>query len=159
MQKDNPINEALKSLRTARFELVNKLKDIDKAIQSLSDSMAAINSNNQSEYDSDWTIVNKFIFILKRENRFIHFREAAELIVEMDGKGDAKDIAGKITTNTTQLKKDKKIVKVQASKQLQDTFWGLPIWLDEHGAILNGHQYNTKYLYGGGNKKSSLFEL
>jgi hypothetical protein len=156
MAMDNPVNEALKKLKSARVELQNQLRGIDQAIKSLEQSIAIQNSDSPKDYDDEWSIANKFIYLLKRENRFLHFREAAEFIVDLEGRGDIKDIAAKLTSGTNLIKKDGTIIKYQASNQLQDTFWGSPKWLDEAGKIKSGHEYNTKFLYSSGVKKTFI---
>jgi len=160
MQKDS-IQEALKSLQIAKSDLENQLNDVNKAIESLRGSGAtsvASKLNGYSEYNSDWGWANKFLFLLKQENRFLHFREAADIVCQLEGKGEPKDLAGKISASCQSIKGDK-IVKYQATKSNQDTFWGSPKWLDKNRDIIKGYEYNGKYLHSKYDKSAPLFDI
>jgi hypothetical protein len=92
-------------------------------------------------YDKRWNIVDKFLFILKEQNRFIRFREVAKIIVEKDGEGYERDIADKLTSRTLPLKKEGKILKIQPDGSNINTFWGFKKWLDENGKVKQEHIY------------------
>jgi len=161
MTTETPLFEAIKSLKIAEGDLKSQLRSIQDAIAALdrnSRPHVNLDDTKKNEYDSDWSISNKFLYLLKRYNRFIHFREAAEILVDIDGEGDAKELTGKLSSGTISLKQNGIIVKYQASKSNQDTFWGSPKWLDENGKIKSGFEFNKDYL-SDGNKKSPLFDL
>jgi hypothetical protein len=102
---------------------------------------AKIPLKENTGYDKRWNLVEKFLFILKDQNRFIRFREAAKLIVEMDGEGTERDIADKLTSRTLPLKKEGKIVKIQPDGTNVNTFWGFKKWLDQDGKAKQEHIY------------------
>ena len=161
----NSIQEAVKSLQLAKADLEKQLNDVNNAIESLSGSGTVevvpklAQNGNYAGYDSYWSLANKFLFLLKKENRFLHFREAADIICQLEGKGEAKELAGKISSSCQALKGET-IVKYQAGKSNQDTFWGSPKWLDNSsGEIIAGHQYNGKYLHSKGRKSAPLFDI
>ena len=156
----NPLLEALKSLKQAESELIEKLKPIQESIASLEKTIAANTSSDTKEYNPNWSASNKFLYLLKTYNRFLHFREAADLIIELEGgsEKDAKDLVGKLSSGTTLLKNGKQIVKYKAGKSNQDTFWGVPKWLDEKGNVKPEHTYNKEYL-SDGKKNTPLFEI
>ena len=159
--KQNTIQNALKSLRLVKADLEKQLNDVRNAIYSLSGGGSIdddVKPEKYVEYDSNWGLANKFLFLLKIENRFLHFREAAEIICQIEGKGDPKELAGKISSGAQSLK-GTKIVKYQASKSNQDTFWGSPKWLDADGKITSGHEYNMKYFHSREEKIIPLFDI
>ena len=163
MQKD-PIKEALKSLQLAKIELIKQLNDVTNAINSLSGggSTEAVplsgSDENSIGYDSSWSLKNKFLFLLKQESRFLHFREAAEHICQLDGKGNPKELAGKISASCQEIK-GKTIVKYRVTKSNQDTFWGSPKWLDDSGEIITGYEFNIEYLHSKHEKSMPLFDI
>jgi len=114
------------------------------------------NSNKTLLYNKDWTYAEKFIFILKNKSRFMKFREVAEEIVEIEGKGDVDFLTRRLTASTRKLKLEDKITKVSPGG-LINTFWGLSKWLDENGEIKDGYEYDESSLSVGrkGSKESS----
>lgn len=115
--------------------------------------------NAEDHYDPNWTLVRKFVFLLKENDRFLHFREAAEMIVYREGlREDPKKIAGKLTAVTVPLKKENKIVKFKADSQNINTFWGIPEWLNPDGSIRPGHEFNQEYLSNRKEPTDDLFK-
>ena len=182
MQQNNLFSDTLKHLKAVETDLVAKLENVRKTIASFEydgyNQEVKSEVNNKSEdqrdtsvlsdkskppyadqYDLDWGLASKFLFLLKMEDRFLHFREAGELIVRLDGEGDPKLVGRKLSSSTLKLKKGGVIVKYQASQQNRDTFWGSPKWLNEDGSIKEGHGYNEEYLSSNEEKANSLLEI
>lgn len=157
---------AIDSLQLAKSTLESQLQAINKAIQSLSgeevknemplvnkveDLKSDTNQNETLDYSKDWFLPKKFLFFLQREKRFLHFREAAEYLIQIEGiEGDkealCKEFSSRLSSATQTMKKSGEIVKIQSTAKVQDTFWGSPNWLDEKGRVKKGHEFNEKYL-------------
>lgn len=106
-----------------------------------------INVDRPANYDSELGLAKKFSYILKHYNRFLHFREVADIINTLDGtKIDSGKLAGKISASVQSLK-GKQIFKHQAKGGHRNTFWGLKNWLNEDGSIKEGHEYNEEYIH------------
>jgi hypothetical protein len=156
--KNDIVKDALNSLLKAKYSLESQLKSVNHAIKSLNgdeeikDISVLDDSANETtkgidlEYNKKWSNVDKFLYLLRKKQRFLHFREAAELIVELEGEGKANDLASKLSSATNQLKKSKQLVKIQPTKRNRETFWGIPKWLDEKGKAKPEHDINEKYL-------------
>jgi hypothetical protein len=111
------------------------------------------------DYDVAWSLKRKFVYLLKANNRFLHFREAAKMIIEKEGLNiKAGGLASKLSAATSLLKKEKKIVKVVIDNQNQNTFWGIPDWLNDDTSIKTGHEYNKDYVSRRKELKNNLFE-
>ncbi len=155
-------------LEAQKLTLDNQLNGINHAIEALGGDQKfqdnsgivgktiniELNQVNDDtlKYNKDGFLTDKFLYVLSREKRFLHFREAAECIIEIENiVGDkvalVKDLASKISSATTFLKKKGTIVKIRPTNKNQDTFWGRPEWLDENGKILEGYYYDKKRLY------------
>jgi hypothetical protein len=156
MTTQNAISDAPKSLREAEAEALKKVKQIQDAIAAIEGTKST--SDNTIEYDAAWSPSRKFAYLLKTQKRFLHFRQAAELVVKIEGKGDVKEWTSKFSTGTGPLKQNETIVKVQAGASNQDTFWGSPKWLTDNGAIKDGYQFDEKYL-STYKEQDSLFDL
>lgn len=114
---------------------------------------------NDTKYDASWSMSNKFLYILKRERRFMKFREAAKLIIEIEGFGDENKLTSKLTSGTRPIKEDGTIVKVKHGKSATDTFWGSPKWLDLNKKIKPEFMYNHKVVEHKSSSNTKLFEL
>lgn len=165
----DPIKEAVDKLKLAKVELEAQLESVGNAIKALEGSNRSPTKNDlkiplitrkyAKDYDKEWSLPNKLLFLLKNENRFLHFREAATIVVELEDKGDIKILAGKISAGCGKLKREGVIIKYQIGSSNVNTFWGSPKWLDNEGNIKEGHEYNEKYLVSGGKKSAPLFEI
>lgn len=161
--------EALDSIRDQVFDLLSYIDEtIEKVGGGVTEKPADkskidIKSKELSYYSPSWSFIKKFVFVLKSENRFIHFREAAKIIKDLDGSGHIDDLTHRLSNATRKLKKSGKLVKVQHGNSLKNTFWGLPKWLNDDGSIKEGYQYSTDVLKRDkGESKtntSSLFDL
>jgi hypothetical protein len=164
MQND-PVKNAIDALLLAKSALEGKLESVNNAIRSLTGNIEGepglapaivgngifrIKPTNEG-YNEGWTLPAKFLFFLKREQRFLHFREAADLLIETESiEGDleviSKQISGKMSSATKPLKAKGEIVKFNPTKRQQDTFWGSPKWLNDKGEVKPGHEINKEYL-------------
>lgn len=98
-------------------------------------------------YKSDLGLAKKFAVILKHYNRFLHFREVADIINKLDDTDtDTGVLTSRISTSVQSLK-EKQIFKYQAKGGHRNTFWGLRDWLNEDGTIKQGHEYNEDYMH------------
>jgi hypothetical protein len=110
-------------------------------------------------YNKDWSLPDKFLFILQRENKFIRFREAAKMIVDIEGAGDEDYFTKRLTTSTRKLKLDGKIVKVSHEDSLKNTFWGSSKWIDKDGNIKPEYKYDEESIISNESVSSSrLFD-
>jgi hypothetical protein len=163
-------SNALQQLQEIEKSLVDELQKVRAAIKlfigngSVPDIYESTSKTNNIEssvqlqgYSSKWTYSKKFIFFLKKEDRFMHVRQIAENIANVEG-GDIKRILNKLSSATFLIKKEGVIVKYQINNQNQNTFWGFPKWLDENGEIKKGHEYSEDYLYSP-KSKEDLFDF
>lgn len=155
LMKTNFRQHLAELLLETKSDILANLSLVDKILEGLvesDDEPVKIATENQQvsakshTYNIKWPYPDKFVYLLKRESRFLHFREAAELISEIEG-GDPGKILAKLSSSTHVLKKKGIIIKHQASKKLRDTFWGSPKWIDEVGNIKDPYSFNQKYLY------------
>lgn len=134
----------------------------DFSISATNKKEGAGNSRNLKDsisgYDENWNLKQKYLFILERENRFLHFKEAAQILINLEEKGDVKKVQSTLTTSTRPLKVKKIIVKVIVGGSSAHTFWGKPEWLNSKGDPKNEYMYNKNVLneIGGAVKSSSL---
>ena len=164
MQND-PVKNAIDSLLLAKSALESQLESVNNAIKSLGGKIdgkvgtaqpvsiggTTIAKTNDSDYNKDWALPTKFLYFLKREQRFLHFREVADLMIQVERiEGDipaiSRDLSGRLSAATRPMKVKGEIVKYNATPRHQDTFWGIPKWLDENGAVKPGHEINKEYL-------------
>ena len=106
--------------------------------------------NKYADYDSKWPLAKKYQYILKMENRFMHFREVARIIIAFENLNDdfenEKAIARAIGNSVRDLKVEKKIIKKYHQGKIKNCFWGSPKWLDDNGEIKKEHHYRTEIL-------------
>ncbi len=90
-------------------------------------------------------------FIIRREDRFLHTREIAKLIHDIDPFASVDDIVKKLSPVISSLRVNNIIVKKKVGSANIHTFWGSKNWLDENGELKPGHEYNKEYLGGSEN--------
>lgn len=161
--QDNDIRITLKTLFTlGKMDAIKEIRDTLKRDYEYAEGLLGIEKKDVEEqsdlvkqedtkhgenpkrtllYNKDWTYAEKFIFVLKNKSRFMKFREVAEEIVEVEGKGDVDWLTRRLTASTRPLKLEGKIVKVSAGG-LRNTFWGLAKWLDDKGEVKKGYEYD-----------------
>lgn len=159
---NNKYEIALETLIERKEELLKELEGLEYIINSLKlksnnviykkehiDKEKNTNSSTLSikGYTKNNSLPKKIAYFLKKEQRFLHFREIAEFIVNADGLDiDPAKYASKISSGSQTLKKKGLIVKYQVGTQNRNCFWGIPSWLNADGEIKNGHEFNKDYL-------------
>jgi hypothetical protein len=153
MQENADIKSAIETLEHQREQLIEELNSLDRSILILKNRVNSNSSNvssiskrlSSSGYDKTLSIPEKVIFILKQKNRFLRFREIAEIITEYEGldKKDVSALTNRLSNSCAELKTSKAIVKLSTDNSNINTFWGSPKWLDESGNIIKGHEYNA----------------
>ena len=174
--QENKIKNTIETLASlgqldALIALRNSLKQdyelANAAINSLSNNQSQesvtkdVKTSNRKEigYNKDWSFPDKFLFVLSREDKFIRFREAAKIIIDIEGEGDENYITKRLTASTRKLKLDGKIVKVSHEDSLKNTFWGSSKWLDKTGNIKPEHKYDVESIISNERTSSSgLFD-
>lgn len=148
-------------IKRLKSKIGDTLKHKEESQNVISDTKGSVTNENISipeGYDNKLSIVKKFILLLKHHNRFLHFREVAEMMIEIDPTlGDSKKLAAKISAATTKLK-GKHIVKYQVDKDNRKTYWGIPDWKNEDGEIKEGHEFKEGF-GGRGGSTESLFDF
>ncbi len=156
--------DALIALRNSLkhdYELANAAINSITNSQSQETPTKEHKTSNSKEigYNKDWSFPDKFLFILKRENKFMRFRGAAKMIIDIEGTGDEDYITKRLTASTRKLKLDGKIVKVSHEDSLKNTFWGSSKWIDKDGNIKSAHKYDEESLISNVRTSSSgLFD-
>ncbi|MDE5488689.1 hypothetical protein [Elizabethkingia meningoseptica] len=171
----NNINDAIDVLKEKKRDLEEQLKGIELSIKVLeenkgfSDIFKTDKNNNsvipvvtqyeKDVYDSRMTSKMKFVYFLDKLNRFVHFREIAEMIIREEGKEyNISDLASTLSSSTQSLKKKGLLVKFQAGKDNRNTFWGKKNWLTPNGEIKPGFEFNENYLYTSTDLDLGLFQ-
>ncbi len=154
---------ALRDSLKRDYELVeDALKQLsnDEEINQVvtSEQNPPITKKNDSKYDASWGFSDKFLYILKRERRFLKFRDAAKIIIEIEGFGDENKLTSSLTSSTRSIKEDGTIVKIKPGTSAVNTYWGSPKWLDDKGNIKPAYMYNESSIRKG-IKKAGLFDL
>lgn len=141
----------------APVESAPVIKKNEIALEPVSDT---INSETTipEGYANSLSLVKKFILLLKHHKRFLHFREAAGMMIALDPSlGDPKKLAARISSTTTSIK-GKYIIKYQVRKDNRQTYWGISDWLNKDGTIKKGHEYNEEF-GSRGSTTESLFDF
>lgn len=163
----NKIEIAIEALIERKQELLEEVKSIDNSIRALGGSwekeipLGSSKTKNETvdkDYRTNWSIKKKFAYLLKKHNRFLHFREAAEMINSLENKTyDISELASKLSSGTQSLKTDGTLVKVKVNNNNRSTFWGYKDWLDENDKVVKGYEYNEDYVFKPGDDKEDLF--
>lgn len=161
------IQIAIEALKERREELLEEIKGIDSSIRALGGAwnkeISTKISKSPVEYEDknykpDWSIKKKFAYLLKKHNRFLHFREAAEMVNSLEkNEYDLGDLASKLSSGTQSLKSNGTLVKYKVNANNRNTFWGYKDWIDDNGNILKGYEYNKEYVFNAGDSREDLF--
>lgn len=122
------------------------IKDTVGYVESKINEKEKIDNKRYKNYKSGWNNIDKYQFVLKTENRFLHFREAARIIIKLDGKGDENSLTSVLTNGARRLKKSGVIIRKQHGNSNTSSFWGSPKWLNKDGSIKTEHEYDVKIL-------------
>ncbi len=164
------IKSAIEVLIKERIDLLNKygilneIDNIEKGIDSLTslnslktlttpvaslistkDAATRLNSaptTKPNGYKPSLSLSHKFALLLNHNGRFLHFREAAEMINYLDAtNNEVGKLASKLSSSCTSLKKEH-LVKYKIGKNNINTFWGRTEWMDDNGEIKSGYEFN-----------------
>jgi hypothetical protein len=143
-------------IKRLRFKLGEKLNEnsisdevegqyVEEAKKLISDS-----TDVPDGYMTNLSLVKKFILLLKFHKRFLHFKEVADMIIEIEPNiPNQKKLAAKLSAVTSKLK-GVHIEKYQEGNDNRQTYWGIKEWLDDNGNIKPGHEYTEGYGRRGG---------
>jgi len=138
-------NLLLKSLKEKEQDLLAKLKVIQEMIAEESTGLGVSTtfpqSNDGKSISFGKTDAEKFLNVLKENQRFMKINEIAEYLVDKIG-GDFDSWKQKMTRKTRDLQRKGKITKFQFDKSVRNIFWGSPNWVDNQGNIKNDYMYN-----------------
>ena len=104
-----------------------------------------ISTEKYFDYNKNATFREKFSYVLKKENRFLHVREIAAILHALDPKLSINIILGKLSPTITYFKKENAIVKVVVGTHF-NTFWGSKNWIDSEGKPKEAHMYDLNQL-------------
>lgn len=158
----------IQALIEKKERLLEELEQINEALKSEGygintdihvNSIDVPSENIYKGYDKNWSLSKKFVFLLKTHNRFLHFREAAIMINELESTGlKSSELASKLSSGTQTLKSEGAIVKYQYDTNNKNSFWGRSDWLNDDASIKTGHEYDKSYLYERKNSGKDLFD-
>lgn len=129
---------------------INKLK-VDNP-ESKEDSNAGYNQVKTKaniypeDYDPNMAIWRKITYLLKREQRFLHNREMAQMIAKIEPEINIGELVKRFSSVLSSMKAKKQIVNIVVNNNNRNTFWGVKKWLDEDGNPKPEHMYNEEYI-------------
>lgn len=156
-------NTTIQELERLKEELLERAKQVDKTINTLrsismssdwtfSNDTTHKESKNQisgyEKFDYKTTFRNKVWFVIKKEDRFIHSREIADIFNKLE-PGE-KDVIRKVSGALSYLRQNNRITKTTVGKSNINTFWGISNWLDDNGKPKDGHNYNEEFVVKAG---------
>jgi len=150
--------EAIEQLQATKNDLLRKAAQIDEAINTMK-AMAGLNISNKtsssgtttneipltgkySDYPANEPIRNKLAYVLKKENKFLHIRQIAAILHEIESKTSVSDFITKLYPAIAELKKTNTIVKHSIGTSNVNTFWGSKNWLDSKKEIKKEHMFD-----------------
>ncbi len=147
-------------LQDKKSKLVEELKSIEMVISGLMNDLDKLPISYENiaaniindEYDKEWSVSKKVIFIINYKNRFLHFREIAEVVIELEkiDKDKVKDVSARLSIGCQHIKTAREIVKYQYGINNNSTFWGFPQWLDNNGKPLPEYDVNMNFVNASG---------
>ena len=134
--------KAIKTLLDFSSEDSNELNNNETLI-----SQKNNHQSHSDEYLKIKTLKGKVLFFLKQNQRFLHCREIANMIIEQEP--NLKISTRRVSQVISNLKKneDSNLTRITVGSQLRNTFWGSENWLDKHGNPKPEHMYNQDYVY------------
>jgi hypothetical protein len=86
----------------------------------------------------------KVLMIIKTEKRFLHVREIARVMLQLEGVSDVQSLLKKISPALSILKRNEvsSVTSVQVGSSHLNTFWGCKEWLSNDGQIEKAYMYN-----------------
>lgn len=164
---------AVEALKERREELQQEILSLNNSIRTMEGrslvssspvpevkKLNKVEHNIGSDYNEGWSLAKKFLYLLSIYKRFLHFREAAEMIDNLENnQHDIKELTRRLSSGTQSLKAKDKIVKIKVDSNNKNSFWGAPAWLDENNNIKKEFKYNEEYVYVPGDNEEDLFSF
>ncbi len=149
-------NPAITELEKVEKDLLIKIKEVRSTMAMLRNmySNGEDTSNNPefdgsekyADFDKKATFRDKLAYVFRKENRFLHVREIAETMHNLEPRYDIKNILGKLSPAITFLRKQGTIVKVVVGKSHLNTFWGSKNWVNNDGSPKPQHMYDKNQI-------------
>ncbi|SDG69408.1 hypothetical protein [Winogradskyella thalassocola] len=167
-EREQELNKELESLRIS----INSLLNSSSYSGTLFDNISMVNesnnesnnefsksskvisnkksSNSKKSFKPEFNINSTVLDIINRNERFMHFREIASVMIKEKGIEDidSSNLARELSIKTLSVKKKGLLVKYKFGNEARNTFWGKKDWLDRNGGIIKGFEYNTNYISG-----------
>ena len=160
------IKEQIRKYRMLIHALEYTVRDLEQPIKhDGSSDNAMILDNNTREtqsdgYDKGLSLVNKVLFLVKKNNRFLHIRELANQIIEQEpdiDKNSKKPLSRRLATVMYIAKKvSPNLMNKQIGNSNRNNFWGNKNWLNGNGKIKTEHMFDKEYFYRTGTEKVEL---
>lgn len=148
MDNTQTINE----LQKLKNELIAKVQQIDQTISTLKAfsgiSLNGLSTNGKAdakylEFDKDSSIKSKLAYVLKKENRFLHMRQIAQVLHRLEPDFSEKEWITKLYPAIAELKKAGSIVKYSVGESNVNSFWGSKNWIDGNEEPKKDHKYDA----------------
>jgi hypothetical protein len=145
--------EAVALLIKERDELLAKASLLNEIIAKYNTNDAMQDNNNiaipfLSDYNPSANLIAKVQYVLKTEDRFLHVREIASMIVNLEKgtENDEDNYVKKLSPLLSRLKRENKIANFKIGNSNTNIVWGSPKWIDDNGKIKVQHMYNESAL-------------
>ena len=156
----------IKILEKEKGQLLLKLNLVEQAIDTFKNSEVIIpghvlnedtanltNSFQQNmqalfqkyhHYNSAAPTRDKILFIIKAENRFLHVREIAKIIQQLEDEILLSAVIKKISPALSTFKRipGSPLASIEVGHSHFNTFWGCRDWLNEDGCVKDDFMYN-----------------
>lgn len=142
----------LGKVRDMRDEIMEVVKEANLLLGedvNIGDSINEVEANIDvspipADYDSSMIVANKFLYALNKAKRFLHFREAAEIIGKIEGlsRTEIDKLPLSFTNATRKLKTSGTIIPIPHNNMRAYTFWGLREWVDLLGHPIEEYKYD-----------------
>ncbi len=149
--------ESLKRKRTEYLKIAEAMTATINALQATTGEDGTLSSPINDGYNPTMSLSDKISFFFKKEGRFLHNRELAEMAHSREPNTETNEFVGKFSSILSRLKKEGHITSIQIGKSLRNTFWGNPKWLDNDGNVIKGHEINEKFVIDSNKKKVKIF--
>lgn len=122
---------------------------------------ATVQTPRNENYDSGWGYLKKFVYFLRKEQRFMHLREVADLIGDQENLSaeEVNELPSKISQAIAGLKKSGELAKYKVGIANRYTFWGKKEWLDGPNTPKEQYRANPKYLNNDADSKDGILDF
>lgn len=96
------------------------------------------------QYNINQPARNKVLMIINAEKRFLHVREIARIMQQLEEGTSISQLIKKISPALSSLKKIEGtfLISIEVGRSHFNTFWGCKDWLTENGEIKLPYMYN-----------------